>query len=785
MNCEPRELTLVGKSVPRIDTREKITGKAMYVDDFAMPRMLHVKVLGSPYPHARIVRIDTSKAEKVPGVRAIITGKDVTPTRFSISIEDQYILPVDGIVRKVDDPVAAVAAETIEAAEEAIGLIEVDYEELTPVLTMDEAHSTTPPGIVHPDLRSYRVFPPLAVSFKWEPEKFKDRPNVAQVFKIRTGDIAKGFKEADLVIENTYETVRAHHCHMENMGVIAWVDPNGITNVITCSQNHFLVRTCLARTFNQPEESFRVISPWVGGGFGNKHGFNDEPLAVEMARKTGRPVKIIKSRRETFLTTESRYQIRVHIKDGFRKDGTLVARQLEIKADMGAYAQTGGMLVKSMCFGAVGNYRIPHFWLDSAGAYTNLPRSSLLRGVGTPELTWGIEQQMDIAAEKLGIDPVTIRKKNILNHGETDVCGQPARSIGVLGCLEKAAEGIGVNEKITQEPGPWKRGRGVAIGCKHSIPGQGSAVTVKVFAEGIVEVRHNVGAMGQGTHSCLAQMAAEEFGLPMEKIRVVRGDSANGPYDAGSYSSRSLFNAGNALLKACADAKRQLFAMAAPKLGVPSDELEARGGGVYRRSMPSVSIPIADLFKFKAIALEGSEVIGKGSYISPVVLEDENGHGSRLVNFFSYIAYGVEAAVNEETGEIKVLRCVGVCDNGRPINPKASEGQIEGGMSMGVGLGIYEEMKFDNGMPVNPSFADYKIPSVQEIPIGENMVSLLSCDPLEDGPYGAKGMGEVTLAAFEPALANAVCNAIGIRFASPPLTREKVWRAIQEKKGKK
>jgi CO/xanthine dehydrogenase Mo-binding subunit len=745
--------------------------------------MLYGRILGSPYPFARITSIDTSQAEKVPGVRAVITAKDVPSVRFSGSVEDQYALPCDNIVRKVDDPVAAVAAETIEVADEAISLIQVDYEDFTPILTVAEAHSPDPPGVVHPNLRSYTVNPALAASFKWDPEKFKDRPNVVQTYKIRTGDIDEGFKEADVIIENAFESVRGHHCHLENSGSICWVDSEGIINVLGTCQAPFMLRSTLSRIFGLPEESFRMISPWAGGGFGNNWSVKDEPIGIVLAQKTGRPVKIIKTRRETFTTTECRYKVTARIKDGFKKDGKLVARQMDVKEDMGAYSQAGGMLVKSICFGAVGTYHVPNFWLDSAGAYTNLPRASLLRGVGTPEIQWAIEQQMDIAAKKLGVDPVTVRKKNMLKKGQEDVCGQVMKSTGAEGCLDKAAEVIGINEKIAQDPGPWKKGRGIALGSKYSIPGQGSAAAVRVFADGTVEVRHNAHAMGQGTHHCLAQIAAEEFRLPIEKVRAVRGDSATTPYDAGSYSSRSMFHSGNALLKACADAKRQMFAIAAPLLGVPSDELDTQNSKIYRKSLPAVSIPVSDLFtRIKSIALEGSEIVGKGSYISPVVAADENGHSPRSTNYYAHIAYGAEVSVNEETGEARVLKIVGVCDNGQPINLEMSKVQIEGGIGMGVGLALYEEMKFDNGIPINPSFMDYKLPTVKEIPVGEDMVCLLNPDPHDEGPFGAKGMGEVVLSAIEPAIANAVYDAVGVRLPNPPLSRERIWRAIQEKK---
>ena len=781
-----KELSLIGKSIPRIDAHEKATGKALYTNDFKMHRMLYGKILGSPYPHAKIIKIDTSKARQVPGVRAVITADDVPACRFSGSIEDMYVLPCDNIVRKVDDPVAAVAAETIEAADEAINLIEVEYEELPPVLTMDEAHSQNPPSVIHPDMHGYTIFPPMAVSFKWHPEKFKDRPNVVQQHKIRTGDVKKGFREADVIIENTYETIRGHHAMLETSGCTCWMDAEGILNVMTGNQSIFILRTTLSRIFSIPEEQIKMLSPWVGGGLGCKWSAHDEPICVVLTQKTGRPVKIIKPRRETFTTTECRYAVRARIKDGYKKDGTIIAREIDLKEDIGASSQIGGLLVKSICFGAVGSYRIPNFWMDSAGAYTNLPRASLLRGVGTPEIQWAIEQQMDVASEKLGIDPVTLRKKNMLKKGDEDVCGQVMRSTAAERCLEKAAEVIKIHEKAPQEPGPWKRGRGIALGSKYNLPGQGSAATVQVFADGMVEVRHNAHAMGQGTHHCMAQIAAEEFGIPIEQVRVVRGDTSTTPYDAGSYSSRSIYHTGTSLLKACADAKQQIYRMASLKLGVPANELEVKGGNVCSTRVSSISIPISELFtKVKRIAIDGLEIVGKGSYISPVVLEDENGHSPRLSNYYAHIAYAVEVAVNEETGEVKVLKGVGVCDNGQPINLAMSECQIEGGMSMGIGLGIYEEMKFDNGIPINPSFADYKIPTVWEMPDGENMIALLECDPFEEGPYGAKGMGEVTLSAIEPAIANAVYNAVGIRLPSMPLSRERVWRAIQEKKAKK
>jgi len=782
------EYKYVGKSIPRIDALAKVTGKAKFTNDYKLARMLYAKVLRSPYPHAKIMRIDTSRAEKLPGVRAVLTAKDVPDHRWSsTTIEDEYILPRDNIVRKVDDRIAAVAAETVETAEEAIDLIEVEYEELPRVLTIDEGWSKNPPAVLQPDLYSFEVYPAMRAAFKWNPKELKklERPNVAQHFKVRTGDVDKGFEEADVIVENTFETVRGHHCQMEPHGWIAWEDEDGVINEITSSQSMWLDRLGLSRVFRCPEEKFRLYSPWTGGGYGGKFGVKEgDPIAILLSQKCGgRPVKFILTRRETFLVTECRMPMKTRIKDGYKKDGTLVAREIEMIGDLGAYSGGGALLIKNAAFGAVGTYRMPNFKLDSYGVLTNLPKGSLLRGVGTPEVTWAIEQQMDIVAEKLGINPVEIRTKNMLRKGDMDACTQCMMSTAAKECTEKVAEEIGMEEKIAQESGPWKIGRGIAIGNKYTIAGLGAAVTVKVIGEGIIEVRHNAAGMGQGTHSALAQMAAEEFDLPIDRIRVIRGDTSTTPYDAGSFSSRSIFHTGNALVKACDDAKQQMFAIAAPKLGVPANELETKNGKIFRKSLPSVSISIADLFTpNKIIAMNGSEIVGKGSFISTIVLEDENGHSERMVSYYAYCAFGVEAAINEETGEVKLLRVVGAADMGQPINPKMCEGQIEGGAGMGIGLAVHEEMKFDNGIPLNPTYADYKIPTVMEIPIGDNMKSELVWDHHDEGPFGAKGVGEATLSAIAPAISNAIYNAVGVRLHKQPLSREMVWKAIQEKR---
>ncbi len=764
----------IGQSVPRVDAAEKATGKAQFGADFRMSGMLYAKVLRSPHAHARIRSIDVSRAARLPGVRAIVTPDEVPPVSIAPFFGDQYALCRDNTVRCVGEPVAAVAADSEEIAAEATRLIAVDYEILPAVFDAGEAMAINPPAIVHPRLRDYK--PLTGVPIRPDPE----RPNVCQTYHIRHGDVERGFKEAELIVENEFSTSRVQHCQLEPHMAVAWFEPDGALTVKTSSQMANPVRAALGKLFGLSPSRVRVLTGYIGGGYGGKGGVRAEPIAALLAKKSGRPVGLFYTREEMFTSGGHRVPFTTWIKDGVKRDGTLVARKMRVVLGIGLYSDYSILIVRRGAAGAVGTYRVPHFKYDSWGVYTNLPLTGALRGFGCPEVEWPIEQQMDILAGTLGIDPITIRKKNILREGERDVSGMVTRSIGVEECLDKAARWIGWGEKPVPAPGPWKRGRGVAIGNKSTIAGSTSIVLVKVWADATIEVRSSAAELGQGIETTLMQIAAQEFDAPLDKVRLVTGDTAICPFDYGTVASRSLVHNGNALIAACSDAKQQLFKMAGPKLG--AFDLAVSQGRVYVREAPQRSMAISELFNPMGIPLEGGEVIGKGTFTGPVAPEDpETGQSERSVFDYSHIATAAEVEVNVETGEVRVVRNAIVCDVGKAINPLIVEGQIEGGHVMGLGTALCEEVITDEkGAVVNDGFADYHIPRSTDMPdIGDTRAMIVEAASPE-GPYGAKGVGELALVATAPAIANAVFDAVGVRIKDLPITKGKVLRAMKE-----
>jgi len=769
------ELSVVGKSVRRVDALEKVTGKAKFCSDFKTPGMLYAKLLRSPYPHAKIVYIDTSKAVGLPGVKAVITGKDVPPVRIGAVFWDEYILPYDNIVRAIGQPVAAVAALTKEVAEEALDLIDVEYEELPAVFDVEEATKEDPPAILHPDLAQYLSPMPF---LKARPEP--GRPNIFNHFKIRNGDVERGFQEAELIVENRFSTARIQHCQLETHRCDAWWEPDGTLVLRISSQGLWYDASALRLIFNLSPSKIRVLSSYEGGGFGGKIFTLTGPIAALLALKSGKPVRLEYTREEHFVDGRHRPQIITNIRDGVKKDGTIVAREMTISLDMGRHSSTTAIVSKNCAFGAVGTYRIPNFKLDTYGAYTNNPITGPYRGLGTPEVTWAIEQQMDILAERLGISAIEIRKRNILKEGDRDVCGQVTHSIGVEECLTKVAEWGGRNNK-TEEQYPWKQGKGIAIGNKYTLAGTHSVVYVKVYPDARVEVRHGLHEIGQGLNTVLAQIVAEEFQVPVDWVKVTHGDTTLVGYDFCVCSSRATFHTGNATIKACQDAKRQIFETVSAKLGVNPEDLAIRAGEVYVPNWSGKSIKISELFTPEGLVVEKGEILGRGHFYGPIILEDpETGQSERMVTYYAHGACAVEVAVNVETGEVKVLRIAQCYDMGTPINPKMVEAQIEGGTVQGIGSAIYEEIVLERGMVVNPNFMDYKMPTAAEAPSSKNMKALIAAIPHREGPFGAKGLGEATMVPVAPAIANAVYNAVGIRIKDLPISREKIMRALDK-----
>jgi CO/xanthine dehydrogenase Mo-binding subunit len=465
------------------------------------------------------------------------------------------------------------------------------------------------------------------------------------------------------------------------------------------------------------------------------------------------------------------------MKDGVKKDGTLLARQMRMILNAGAYSGTTALVTKNATFGAVGTYRVPNFKLDSYAVATNTPATGAFRGFGSTEVLWAVESQMDMIAEGLGIDPLEIRKRNLLKEGEEDVLGMKTYSIGVRECLEKVAGWIEWGKEPSKEQGPWKKGKGIAVGNKYTMPATRSVVSIKVHQDAAVEVRHSVHEVGQGCNTALAQMAAEEFGTSVDKIRVVFTDTAVTPFDAGTVSSRSTFHTGNALRMACQDVKQQIFKIASEKLGVFPEDLYLKDGVIKGGDK---AMKVADLFAPTGFFLKGGELSASSTFVGPLETEDaDTGQGTRPVTYYAHGANAIEVMVNVETGEVRVVRNATCFDMGQPINPKLCEGQMEGGLGMGIGGALYEEMVLEKGEVVNPNFLDYKVPSSLDVPSGGNVQSMMAPVPHQEGPYGAKGFSEGGLVTVAPAIANAVFNATGVRIRDLPMTKEKVLSMLR------
>ncbi len=568
------EQSSIGRSVLRVDAADKATGRAEFPITFQLPQMLHGKIVRSPYPHAKILSIDTSKAEKLPGVKAVITAMNTPPIKLGTLYPDRYVFPADLTVRYIGDPVAAVAAESELIAEEAAGLVEVTYAELPAVFDTEEAFSKNPPVVLHPDLANYECHLDRAgIQWRLDPE----RPNVCQHFQIRQGDVEKAFREADLVVEDRYYTPRIQHCQLEPCITVAWFEANGTLRLKTSSQGAQVTHGMICEAFNLSPSKVSVEAPYIGGGFGGKGRNVTEPYAILLSMQAGgRPVRVCLTREEHFTAGRSRVPVVTYIKDGVTKDGRLLARELKILVDMGAYADNAVLIARNCAFGTVGIYKAANFKLDSYGVYTNTPMSAPFRGFGSAETIWAVENQMDVIAEKLGLDPVLVRKKNILKEGEKDACGQSVHSIGVEQCLDKVLQRIGWNEQSPKEEGSWRKGKGFALGNKYTQLDSQSTALVKVHADGSIEVRHSSHEVGMGVNTVVAQMAAESFGISTSQVKVVSGDTDICPYGWPPVSSRETFSMGNAVLRACEDAKLQLFEIAAPKLGVPIELLEVK-----------------------------------------------------------------------------------------------------------------------------------------------------------------------------------------------------------------
>ncbi|WP_455766710.1 xanthine dehydrogenase family protein molybdopterin-binding subunit [Anaerotruncus colihominis] len=765
----------VGVSIDRVDGIKKVTGQAKYVDDMKMARMLYAQVKRSPYAHAKILSIDTSEAEKLPGVKSVITG-EYYKKRGGLYLEDKNFLAV-GTAKFRGEAVAAVAAETLEIAQQAVDLIKVEYEELPAVTNAIEGMKPDAP-IIHPDLGSYKVAPifhPIAGT------------NISHHFKLRKGDVEKGFAESDYVTEHTYYVPHVQHVPIEPHVAVAQYEADGKLTVWASCQSPFAVRQALAASFDLPLNKVRVISPYVGGGFGAKAGTTLEGIVIPLSMlNCGRPVKLNYTREEEFEDSYVRQGVHIKIKTGVRKDGKILAEKVEYIWDAGAYTEYGVNIVKAAGLAALGPYDIPNAWADSYCVYTNHPVGGPYRGFGMCEIHFGLEQNLDVVAHEIGISEVEIRRINGLRAGGITGTGQVLEDSGYQDCLETVIKEMDYDTPSVS-PSPTKvRAKGIAGGWKSpSMPTDvASAAIIRMNEDGTFFLMTSGQDIGQGSDTALTQIAAEVLSVDPSKITIRTGDTDHTPYEWQTVASRTTYCAGNAVKLAAEDARDEILDLAQIKMGYGKRDLELRDGFVVHKMHPEIKVPISTfalgLTMPDASGIHGP-LIGKGSFVVPnnMGFDHETGQGTKPVAFWTMGVNGAEVEIDTETGEIRVLKMVSCFDPGKVINPKLYDAQVEGAMVQALGTALFEEMKLKDGKVLNKSFVDYKIPTADDMP---EMVVKVAEHAEPTGPFGARGIGEPVMVPGAPAIANAIANALGVRFYRMPITADDVLKALKEKK---
>jgi len=759
------EFSVIGKTITQPDAVAKATGSALYAADIKLPGMLIGKVLRSPYPHAKILRIERTKAEKLPGVKAVITKDDLLKIAYTCSFRDLPMIRAGSLqrpdqfiladkARYVGDAIAAVAAVNEHIADEALSLIKVEYEKLPAVLNPEEAMKPGAPR-VHDHAEG----------------------NIAghYTYRFAQGDVEKAFKEADLLVDDTYETTKQVAAQLEPQAVIANYDATGSVTVWSPCQLPHLAKRELAHIFGMPAGKIRLINPFVGGSFGCRLSIYNEPICIALAMITGKPVKIEYTKEEDFACLETRTPARYHLRMGFKKDGTLTAVQLKLIVWAGGYAGRSQLVGNVMLIWGLGHYRCPNRAGEVYNVYTNTPMSGAMRGYGNPEIMWGVEQTMDMAAEKLGIDPVELRLKNILKVGELSNKGLPIESTALEKCIRMGAERIGWKEKRDrrEKGGSRCRGVGMATAAQSSggYPGllEHSTALIKLNEDGSANLIVHPGSPGTNIWGALSQIAAEELGVFAEDIHIVTGDTDITMFDLGSHASRSTYVTGNAVLMATRQAKNQLLERASKRLEVSPAELETKDRKVYMRENPQKSISIAEIARDAIYGLDGEclNISGKCSW-------EPKSSPSPTAAFFA------EVEVDTETGEVKVLKFITAIDSGRVINPTTVEGQAEGAIAQGIGFALTEDYVIHQGTGAveTNNFDSYKIPSIADMP--ETEIILVE-EPDPTGPFGAKGTGELSLAGVAPAIANAIYDAVGVRIKEMPITPDKILEALERR----
>ena len=778
---ETEQFNIIGTDYPKVDAEAKVTGRGKFAGDINLPGQLWCKFLRSPHPHAKILSIDTSAAEKMPGVKAVITGKDMTGEMLGcVEIDkataDKTPLAIDK-VRYIGDEVAAVAAVSEAAAQKACEAIQVEYELLPAYFTPEEAMKGDCP--IHAGME--KQFDYLGYDV---PEK-----NINQYNIVEAGDVDKAFAEADYTDSHVYQTQRISHAAIEPHACIAKYENKEYT-IWTSTQSAYLVRYWIAHALSVPENTIRVIKPLVGGGFGGKLDvFPHEACCCILAQKTGHPVKCVLTREEVFTSTRVRHPITIIIESAFKKDGTLLAKKCRHYLDAGAYGGTGKPANALSIIWENLPYKIPNIRMEAWRVYTNNPVGGAMRGYTSCQVHFASDCHMDEAARDLGIDPVEFRKINAVEKGYKTASGLKVTSCAMKDNLDAAAEKIGWQK----QKGHLGKGEGIGFSASGFISGTGYAVLTtpancsnfticRLDRRNSATIYSGANDIGQGLDTVVTVVAAEELGLHEEQVKICMADTNLSPFDTGTLGSRGTFLAGNGARRAAADAARQLKETVSAKLGVPVDQLTLKDCRIFKKDDPEIGMCWHDAVWTYEEEHDGEGIIGKGHYSHNDTGDEYDGFcKGNYAPSYSFSTGAAKVKVDEETGAVDISDFVFAHDCGRPLNRRAVEGQVEGSVQMGLGYALYEDVIIKDGKVINPSFRDYRFPTALDMP---EIQTIFCGDPDPVGPFGAKECGEGSTAPVAPAIANAIADATGICFNKIPINPEALWRALKEKNKK-
>jgi 4-hydroxybenzoyl-CoA reductase alpha subunit len=756
---------VIGEGVPRIDSRLLVTGGAEFTGDITLPGMLHGRILRSKYAHARILHIDTNRVKRLPGVRCVLIGRDVPQVPYGAGARtgippDERVLALDK-VRYAGDPIAAVAAIDPDTAEEALELVDVEFEELPAVLTAEEALRPGAP-LVH----------------EWAKGNLYSHEVI-----LKTGNLEKGFAESDYIREDTFATHVMNHAFLEVRVCLASFDQGGKLTLWVSSQAPFRVRHTVAMVMGLPENRIRIIHPFVGGGFGGKVDADHiELIAACLSKESGRPVRLEHSRTEQFLAARHRHETIIRLKSGVKRDGTLVARSFDCIYDGGAYICTGMHVVVNAAGFSDLVWRVPNLYFQGRRVYTNKPPCGAMRGFGNPQLRFADNQHMDQIAHDLGIDTVDFFLKNARQKGDVTNAKYVLNSCGLKECIEKVSESAHWRERRKKLP-PW-RGIGIGLGCHtagyRAGVSDGSGAMVKIHEDGSVTLFAGTEDHGQGSRTIFAQMVSEVLGIPLERVNVATLDTETCPPCMGCFGSRGTLQGGRATIAATEDARRQIFEIVQELWEVSAQDLRTKDGVIYVQSKSSKAITYEEALRIGKVSGKVVPIIGKAFFEPDTERVDITTGSGNLSAGYGFGAQIAEVEVDPDDGKVRVLKVVTANDAGFVLNPLLLNGQSEGSIHMGISHTFYEQVYYDrNGRMINPSLLSYKIGTSLDTPQIIN-IWVESNEPA--GPFGAKGNGENTMIATPGAIANAIYDAVGVRIRELPITPEKILKALEEKR---